>query len=1207
MPRWILCLTHLSRLNRIREYARDRMRFAYRAQSSHAATSTANTPQRQCLETLEPRLLFSGDVFSYAMTGLDPLKSALGEQAVVKLLPEDSFKGDKLFSQRPQVDFDDRADRTVTESGSGTILFVLDDLGGLGARRSMSLFERELYGVGSDRLSASISMDGGQGLSLSYSLVEPDGTRTDLGSVAFRKADLRRAKEGGPVFGVSWSESYVRFYVDGQVAATTRAGEALMDAGRSVLPNTRPAHAPLQKAGGPLLGTTLSFGAALSDDQVASLSGTLAEQMQALAVPDIGSLADLQRPTVAMSFTSAGTLITELRTGETTPTQFSETVDLTSLNTLTIGYSDLTFFHSGGGQEFDAFELALIDSQGNPAVPTIGPGRDAFFNITDGIDAQGDPQQLAPVLAEGVGHDAAQGVVGLDVSGLSGDYTLVARMIGNDSEAADPQDYSRVTVSLSGPGHHVLWGIDEDDATLFAVWDVDDPVSTYIDFGQLHVMDNGTPTALGGRIEAIAIDDAGQAFIISNQAVDSIAGPVLLRVDTTALDPSQPVVVDEIIGRVPVPAVTTNTDGVTGLDFDSTGTLYATYRDTSDASHLLELGLTGSPGSYALSQSMRNVLIEARPGDAQILEAEDATFSSTTATLWETHSDETASGGGYIEIEPGNNDLTGSGIAANGVAVFVFTPQQPGDHYLWGRVKAPTTADDSFWVSVDNGSTFVPWNNNAPRTEWGWTTVHDTGSAGEPQIVMQGLQPGLPYIIIVTYREDGAQLDQLLVTTDSGYNPAASTSEAAEDLSFYFDETLQQEVLVVSDAATGKLYKVDKTDGRVLGEFDSETFGHGEAIAFDPATGKVLVSENGANNARLIGDAGAPNSNAFRFDFFGRTDVEGTDFHTTANPMPQRQTFILADEDDGELGVAWNTNHPATALSSLGLLMIEDSPGTYLPLAGIEPAAIDADGVAYFIHNGAVGGYSGTKLLKLDLTQAADDAVQIVEYVGNIPINTLGLVPGTASQGLAIHPVTGDLYAVVDLGDSSSDVDHLVILNKADASIVQGIGPITDQVGTQVSTFSQAIAFNEDGTELYVSDIHDNHLYTVDPTDAGVTAVYDNAPFNGLPVLSGRRINAMEFDRVTGDLLGTEQVGTEVLDLNPGNGGNSVLFDLPAAITDSEGLAQFPHRPPTGSGASLTPPTINGPQNTIAPDPIGPRYSAIAPDLMSDETARFDL
>ncbi|MGB0766316.1 MAG: Ig-like domain-containing protein [Phycisphaeraceae bacterium] len=808
------------------------------------------------------------------------------------------------------------------------------------------------------------------------------------------------------------------------------------------------------------------------------------------------------------------------------------------------------------------------------------------------------------MLAAGVGHDAADaasGVVGVDTSGLAnGTYTVVARIVANDIASQTP-DYSKVTIEPAGSGitgYNVLWGIDEDDNTLFGVWDISDPVSTFVDFGPLHVDDNGSIVPLYNRPEAIAVGTDGIAYVVSNDTVAGVAGPVLLRIDTNALDPAQDAVA-EVIGRIPVPTLTSGYNAVSGLDFDSQGNLYGLYLHSqpfTQPAQLFKLTVTEDPGgSFTIEIPERRQLVS-HPANTIVIEAEQP---DTITSPMQTHADSDflASNGGYLEVAPGNNAWSPPSTA--GIASYQFTTAQAGNHYFWGKVIAEVTQDDSFWVKIDSGD-WIEWNGLSPINEWTWSEIYDHDLPGDPPIVMN-FGANEQHTIHIAYREDGTKLDQLLITPDSSYNPAASTSQilGAEDMSFDRNDNL-----VVSDRETDKVYKIDKSTGQILGEFDCESFTHLEGIAFNPANDELLVSERGANNARSVGEGAAPNSDLFRLSFFGITDAEALDFQTTTSQMPDRRVYFLPDEDDGELGAVWNIDHDATSQSSLGLLMAEDTPGNFLPLSGVEPIAIDTNATAYLVHSGTIGSSTGVKLYKLDLADAANDAVQVVEYIGTITTTASRSVPG-----LAFHPVTQDLYGILRRSDETV-IDQLIKIDTADASILEThLLESADQ--TIAAERAQGISFSPNGATLYVSDIYDNDIYSVDPTDGTITAVYDNDPFNGLTTHASQRVLALETDGLTGDLFASESAGDRVLDLDAGNGGNQERFVYPTGITEAEGLGYYPNLAPagttTGGGTSLTPPPITGPEHTIAPNPARPSYSALDTDTLQDVTTKFEL
>ncbi|QDU42483.1 tRNA nuclease WapA precursor [Symmachiella dynata] len=95
---------------------------------------------------------------------------------------------------------------------------------------------------------------------------------------------------------------------------------------------------------------------------------------------------------------------------------------------LELRFFDLQFDTADGAAINDAFEIALLDSNGNPLAGTISGGRDAFFNMTEGED---------PLLGGGVVYDAETGTVTLDISHLPEGLaaTLAVRLVNNDADS----------------------------------------------------------------------------------------------------------------------------------------------------------------------------------------------------------------------------------------------------------------------------------------------------------------------------------------------------------------------------------------------------------------------------------------------------------------------------------------------------------------------------------------------------------------------------------------------------------------------------------------------------------------------------------------------------------------------------------------------------------------------------------------------------
>jgi choice-of-anchor C domain-containing protein len=99
-----------------------------------------------------------------------------------------------------------------------------------------------------------------------------------------------------------------------------------------------------------------------------------------------------------------------------------------------IGYQDLNFDLTSTGFVRDAFEVALVDIDGNSLVQNYVPGRDAFFNITEG---------LSPASRAGVTFADGKITVGLGGIPAGTPGKLIVRMINNDSD-------TQSSVRLSG-------------------------------------------------------------------------------------------------------------------------------------------------------------------------------------------------------------------------------------------------------------------------------------------------------------------------------------------------------------------------------------------------------------------------------------------------------------------------------------------------------------------------------------------------------------------------------------------------------------------------------------------------------------------------------------------------------------------------------------------------------------------------------------
>lgn len=120
---------------------------------------------------------------------------------------------------------------------------------------------------------------------------------------------------------------------------------------------------------------------------------------------------------------------------------------------------------------------------------------------------------------------------------------------------------------------------------------------------------------------------------------------------------------------------------------------------------------------------------------------------------WLIKSDRKASQGAYVVIKNGLNSST-STVPANtpqNRIVLPFHIEVGGNYNFLGRAIGPSPTNDSYWVQIDNGP-FVS-ANGLTYSQWQWG-----------RLAMASLAPG-DHTMTIIYREVGAQLDKILITT----------------------------------------------------------------------------------------------------------------------------------------------------------------------------------------------------------------------------------------------------------------------------------------------------------------------------------------------------------------------------------------------------------------------------------------------------------
>lgn len=202
-------------------------------------------------------------------------------------------------------------------------------------------------------------------------------------------------------------------------------------------------------------------------------------------------------------------------------TQYSQPLTLASgTKTLRFEFDAPAFDTEDIGSINDSFELALLDEHGRSAVATIGHGRDAFFNWTEGE---------SEVWAGGASYDDTNFVVDVDVSFLPAGtvLTYVARLNNNDSDeesavevAANPSQLTYVVESNS----EALEAVSQSNGQPIDISALIDVSSEIIVQYSLTTFDAASEVLQAG-------------IFLENIGINALRGPILIAV-TAISDPS---------------------------------------------------------------------------------------------------------------------------------------------------------------------------------------------------------------------------------------------------------------------------------------------------------------------------------------------------------------------------------------------------------------------------------------------------------------------------------------------------------------------------------------------------------------------------------------------------------------------------------------------------------------------------------------------
>ena len=120
---------------------------------------------------------------------------------------------------------------------------------------------------------------------------------------------------------------------------------------------------------------------------------------------------------------------------------------------------------------------------------------------------------------------------------------------------------------------------------------------------------------------------------------------------------------------------------------------------------------------------------------------------------------------GYMRSLPEGTNI-GSDITRSARLDYNVEIIQPGTLYIWGRVLAPTSSQNSFHLG-DNGQVTADRINVPEIGQWVWHNVANDGHRAAVEVI----EPGM-LTINCWMRESGMCIDKILLTSDPNYVPA---------------------------------------------------------------------------------------------------------------------------------------------------------------------------------------------------------------------------------------------------------------------------------------------------------------------------------------------------------------------------------------------------------------------------------------------------